>query len=308
MLIEVCDATAQSEESLQARFERMRQRRLTKAGAIKNPIKPRGRSEAERDALRARFVDQVKSYLGTPYSQSKCGHADADKAPLYLDCCGLVRRCLLDLKEEFGFTPGPWNQAYQIDTLPIALSGPSEMKPGDLIFWSGKYNNPKRKAFAHDMVHVEVFLGGATGEATIGSRCGDVYPFKGVVAFDSYRTYASNNTSSHSHQLHFRSIDTWLDGQCVSHCKSCSWVTKFEAAFRPRSVFHAADDDAAKPQEAAAPEDDAADDAADDTTARPRGSIGASARASACGFEERCAEAAGGGMAAGAEPLRKQMR
>lgn len=32
----------------------------------------------------------------------------------FLDCCGLVRRVVRDLKEDFGFTIGPWNQAYQV--------------------------------------------------------------------------------------------------------------------------------------------------------------------------------------------------
>lgn len=68
-------------------------------------------------------------------------------APLYLDCCGLVRQVLLDLKEEFGFTIGPWNQAYMYDTLPIDLGGTADMKPGDLVFVSAIYNNPKCKYF-----------------------------------------------------------------------------------------------------------------------------------------------------------------
>lgn len=33
---------------------------------------------------------------------------------LFLDCCGLVRRALRDLKDELGFTVGPGNQAYQV--------------------------------------------------------------------------------------------------------------------------------------------------------------------------------------------------
>ena len=37
-------------------------------------------------------------------------------SPLFLDCCGLVRRVLRDLKEEFGFSIGPWNQAYQVSS------------------------------------------------------------------------------------------------------------------------------------------------------------------------------------------------
>lgn len=44
-----------------------------------------------------------------------------------------------------------------------------EMKPGDIIFYSAIYNNPKT-IVKHNMVHIEVFLGGKTGEKTIGSR------------------------------------------------------------------------------------------------------------------------------------------
>lgn len=43
------------------------------------------------------------------------------------------------------------------------------MRPGDLIFYSAKYDNPKT-IIKHDMVHIEVFLGGKTGEKSIGSR------------------------------------------------------------------------------------------------------------------------------------------
>lgn len=35
-------------------------------------------------------------------------------APLFLDCCGLIRKVLRDLKEEFAFDIGPWNQAYMV--------------------------------------------------------------------------------------------------------------------------------------------------------------------------------------------------
>ena len=37
-------------------------------------------------------------------------------APLFLDCCGLVRRVLRDLHHDFGFRIGPWNQAYMVYT------------------------------------------------------------------------------------------------------------------------------------------------------------------------------------------------
>ena len=39
----------------------------------------------------------------------------------------------------------------------------------------------------------------------------------------------------HGHRMHFRSIDTWLDGACVSHCDICSWgELKAAAGFRTR--------------------------------------------------------------------------
>ena len=44
--------------------------------------------------------------------------APTHHSPLFLDCCGLVRKVLRDLKEEFGFTIGPWNQAYQVCSAP----------------------------------------------------------------------------------------------------------------------------------------------------------------------------------------------
>ena len=40
--------------------------------------------------------------------------ADEYNSPLFLDCCGLVRKALRDLKEDFGFEVGPWNQAYMV--------------------------------------------------------------------------------------------------------------------------------------------------------------------------------------------------
>lgn len=38
----------------------------------------------------------------------------------------------------------------------------------DLVFYSGTYYNPETKAHAFSMTHVEVFVGGASGRATIG--------------------------------------------------------------------------------------------------------------------------------------------
>ena len=67
------------------------------------------------------------------------------------------------LQLQFGFEIGPWNQAYQIETLPIALTL-DQMKPGDLIFVQGRYHDKKKKRPRNDIVHVEIFLGGASGK------------------------------------------------------------------------------------------------------------------------------------------------
>ena len=64
-------------------------------------------------------------------------------SPIFLDCCGLVRRVMRDLRHDFGFRLGPWNQSYMFDTLPINVAREEDMKPGDLVFISAIYNNPK---------------------------------------------------------------------------------------------------------------------------------------------------------------------
>ena len=68
-------------------------------------------------------------------------------SPRFLDCCGLVRRVMKDLRKEFGFSLGPWNQGYMYDLLPIEYSDPSSMNPGDLVFVEGAYYNEKSLIF-----------------------------------------------------------------------------------------------------------------------------------------------------------------
>ena len=128
--------------SLQQRFEAMKARRVAAAARVKAAeiAKANKRTDAEKHALRLKFYETVLSYVGTPYSAARCGEG----APLYLDCCGLVRRVLLDLKEEFGFEVGPWNQSYLFDTLPTAVT-PEDLLPGDLVFWTAENDDPNKK-------------------------------------------------------------------------------------------------------------------------------------------------------------------
>jgi len=208
--------------SLQERFAARASRRADAAARVKAADIARaagGRSATAKRVLREKFVSQVKAYIGTPYSAVRNEQSDA---PLHLDCCGLVRRALLDLKEDLGFEVGPFAQEYLHDTLPISVE-PLALQAGDLVFWTATYDDPDRKPHKHNLVHVEVFTGdGELGEGTIGSRYEGVdVATPGVAAFATYKSFAGHG--AHGHALLYRSIDTWLDGICVSHCAECSW-------------------------------------------------------------------------------------
>jgi hypothetical protein len=195
------------------------------------------RSEEFKDALRMRFVETAKRYLGVPYAE-RFKAPDAPIAPLYLDCCGLIRQAVQDLQEDFGFVLGRWNQAYQMDTLPVELEQ-HNLKPGDLIFYEGIYNSKRSKPQKHNNVHVEIFIGGETGEATIGSR----YHKGNVSIFPSFKF---KSTTWDLVRYHFRSLDTWLEGECRSHCPEHPWQSDLlglAAAAGKRSIFNSDSDD-----------------------------------------------------------------
>ena len=92
--------------------------------------------------MRKCFIDTAKTYFGVPYHPKYWPNEDDPyhNAPLYLDCSGLVRQVVKDLRYKFGFELALWNQSYQYDTLPIDIEF-EELKPGDLIFYSGTYYN-----------------------------------------------------------------------------------------------------------------------------------------------------------------------
>ncbi|CAI2380683.1 unnamed protein product [Moneuplotes crassus] len=116
---------------------------------------------------------------------------------------------------KFDFLDRGGNQGYQIDTLPIVLK-PHEMKPGDLVFYSGIYNNENKRVSKHNMTHVEMFTGGETGTQSIGAR-----GKKKVVNY--YDSFKFVSRSYHSIKWHYRSIDTWLEGSCKSICPKHKW-------------------------------------------------------------------------------------
>ncbi|GLC35452.1 hypothetical protein PLESTB_000205600 [Pleodorina starrii] len=186
-----------------------------------NPTPQQAAAREERRArLRALFVETARGFIGVPYARKHhdrqycscegCSSSGRQlhHAPLFLDCCGLVRRVARQLQRQLGFRLGPGNQAYQYDTLPVRLASASQLRPGDLVFYSGTYTQPGSRRPVFDMTHVEIFVGGSTGEATIGSR----ERYKWVMPYDSFR-FESSRWKLIAH--HFCSIDPWLDGLCV---------------------------------------------------------------------------------------------
>ena len=216
----VCTSNPSKEPSLQEAFLKFRKEKQIanrQAALQKNMKSKKQQSPEEMQVLREKFLAQIKKYMGVPYHRRYHDPgSEFYNAPLYLDCCGLIRQCLRDLEEDFGFTVGPWNQAYQWDTLPLRKDSVQELVPGDLVFIAGTYFNEKSKPQRHDIVHVEVYVGGESGEATIGARWQ-----KGVIQeFESYKFEAK---SYQVNQYLFASIDTWLQGICTSICEVHPW-------------------------------------------------------------------------------------
>jgi hypothetical protein len=185
-------------------------------------VKPYRNDEEKIKSLRKKFVSQAISYLGVPYAKKYLEESHPlFNSPIFLDCCGLVRQCLNDLSEDFGFVLGRWNQAYQFDILPDNIDF-TQMEEGDLIFYEATFYKHKNwKLQPHDLVHVEIFLGGKdTPERTIAAR--DRF---GVVEYND--TYQFTSENYYDIKYHFKSINTWLRGVHTSFCKDHKWHDDF---------------------------------------------------------------------------------
>lgn len=96
-------------ESLQDAFAKFREQKKSERRLLKACSAPGSRSAEYKEQLRSKFIEQAHKYIGVPYHE-KYREEGTEIAPLYLDCCGLVRQCVKDLKEDFGFLIGRWNQ------------------------------------------------------------------------------------------------------------------------------------------------------------------------------------------------------
>ncbi|XP_077167321.1 inactive polyglycylase TTLL10 [Paroedura picta] len=226
-----CEEGETGIQNMQEAFEKFRRRRqeeLRRLAGRKLTVPRRLQQPEGRWRLRMRFLERAKSYIGVPYAKKyhQPGTPESD-SPLFLDCCGLIRRVVQDLKEDFGFCIGLGNQAYLYDTLPVTLPGEEHLKPGDLIFISGTYFDTQRIRQAHDIVHVEIWLG--EEERSLGAR----WKTGKVQVFDSYKFVSKTYGSM---KYHFKSIETWLQGICVSHCPEHKWASARQLPGR-KSIF-----------------------------------------------------------------------
>ncbi|CAF0871298.1 unnamed protein product [Adineta ricciae] len=225
-------------ENLQDAFRRFREQRMDEM-RLQNRLEARKKRKIRRSnpqrmrRLRLKFVEQAKRYLGVPYAKKYFQPGTPEyESKLFLDCCGLVRRVMYDLAKDFGFMIGPWNQSYMFDTLPKTVTRLSDAKPGDLVFISATYYNPKMKKQRHDLTHVEIMLG--DGEKTIGARWNDGK----VQYFDSYQFVSK---SYHSQVYTIKSLDPWLKGICKSYCAEHPWRLRKRIKVNKKSIFYSRD-------------------------------------------------------------------
>ncbi|XP_039223624.1 inactive polyglycylase TTLL10 isoform X2 [Crotalus tigris] len=219
-------------ETMQAAFEKFRRRRqeeFRQQARRKEMLVRRLQQPQDRWQLRMKFLQQAQRYIGTPYAKKYHQPGSPEyESPLFLNCCGLIRRAVRDLADDFGFYLGTGNQAYQYDTLPVTLPSEDHLKPGDLIFISGVYFDPQRKRQPHDIVHVEIWLG--EGERSLGAR-----RKRGQAQiFDSYKFVSDSYGDM---EYHFKSIETWLRGICVSHCPEHKWASARDVVEK-KSIFY----------------------------------------------------------------------
>ncbi|UJR27304.1 hypothetical protein I4U23_008599 [Adineta vaga] len=225
-------------ENLQDAFRRFREQRMDEM-RLQQRLEARKKKKIRRSnpkrmrRLRLKFLEQAKRYLGIPYAKKYFEPGTPEyESRLFLDCCGLVRRVMYDLAKDFGFMIGPWNQSYMYDTLPKTITNLSDVQPGDLVFISATYYNPKMKKQRHDLTHVEIMLG--DGEKTIGARWNDGK----VQFFDSYKFVSK---SYHSQVYTIKSLDPWLKGICKSCCAEHPWRQRRRMKVNKNSIFYSRD-------------------------------------------------------------------
>ncbi|CAD7947072.1 unnamed protein product [Amoebophrya sp. A25] len=223
--------------SLQDAFTKFRDSKIKEAQERKKKglDTKKQRTQAQKDALRQKWIDALKKYIGVPYAKRYVEEgSDEWNKGVFLDCCALLRQASADLESEWGWKLGRWNQTYQYALCSKQVEE-KDMKPGDLIFYEATYHDHWRKAQHWNITHIEVYLG--PGKQTIGSR------WKQHVAFhDTYELGTDDFPSKlwKVHKFHFMSLEPWLESFTLPEFTIAEAYEKFPVMPPPsnhKSIF-----------------------------------------------------------------------
>uniref|UniRef100_A0A8C4RXG7 Uncharacterized protein n=1 Tax=Erpetoichthys calabaricus TaxID=27687 RepID=A0A8C4RXG7_ERPCA len=94
--------------------------------------------------------------------------------------------------------------------------------------YSRRHYQPDETRQIHDVVHVEIWMG--DGRRTLGAR----WQRGRVQVFESYQFISRSYGDM---KYHFKSIETWLQGVCMSHCSEHKWGGQSNL-LSPKSIFY----------------------------------------------------------------------
>ncbi len=104
---------AASQNDLRANFERFKKQKVEQIKYRKYVTEQTTvdkKDPAVKKRLREKFLETAKKYFGVPYAKRyfQPGEPLYD-APMFLDCCALVRQITYDMKDDLGFYLDRWN-------------------------------------------------------------------------------------------------------------------------------------------------------------------------------------------------------
>ena len=202
-------------------------------------------------ALRAKFVAAVESYIGVPYSRK--AHADDPSsphhdAPLYLDCCGVIRRALRDLSDDFGFTPGRGNQAYRTTPSRRGWTEWTRSSLGGFFYECDVKPESGLGASRTTCATWRCSSGARPGRETIGSlpytcwRTRDLSIGQGTCGVQRFKTFRCEERRARIAEILVLQDRRWLRGECVSRCAEHDWRERAMCEGCAGSVFDIDDD------------------------------------------------------------------
>jgi len=103
----------QGNQDLRANFERFKKQKVEQIKYRKYVTEQATVDRKDplvKKRLREKFLETAKKYFGVPYAKRYFNPGEVHyDAPIFLDCCALVRQITYDMREELGFYLDRWN-------------------------------------------------------------------------------------------------------------------------------------------------------------------------------------------------------